>query len=65
MDGFCNMAELDDLWTVADQALAKAVALPWGPERIEALKTAGHLRNEAAVAEISKGSFRKISSDKR
>src|SRR4029078_1736819 len=29
--------QLDQLRTIADEALAKACALPWGPERIEAL----------------------------
>lgn len=60
-----TMTELDNLWAAADDALAKASALPWGPERIEALKLAGRLRNEAANVEVSAGSFRKISSEKR
>jgi hypothetical protein len=43
----------------ADAALAEARAMPWGPARIEALKQAGLLRNEAAKKEIAFGQFRK------
>jgi len=59
------MVELDPLWSMANEALAKACALPWGPERIEALKAAGRLRNEAANTEIEMGEFRKVVSEKR
>ena len=45
------MVELDRLWSIADEALAKACVLPWGPERIDALKAAARLRNEAANKE--------------
>ena len=53
------LVELDRLWSIADEALAKARALPWGPERIDALKAAARLRNEAASDEIETGEFRK------
>ena len=59
------MVELDRLWSIADEALAKACALPWGPERIDALKEAARLRNEAANTEIETGLFRKVVSEKR
>jgi hypothetical protein len=54
------MAEIDELWAKANAALAEARAMPRGPERIEALKKAGLLRNEAAEKEIALGLFRKI-----
>ena len=53
------MMELDRLWSIADEALAKACALPWGPERIDALKEAARLRNEAANKEAESGEWRK------
>ena len=59
------MVDLDRLWSIADEALAKASALPWGPERIDALKAAARLRNEAVNKEIETGDFRKVASDKR
>jgi len=34
--------------------------MPWGPARIEALKQAGLLRNEAAKKEIASVSSKKI-----
>jgi len=46
------MAEIDDLWEIAETALAKARAMPWGPERIEALKNAGILRSRAAKKQL-------------
>jgi hypothetical protein len=46
------MTKLDDLWRVANAAFIAARALPPGPKRIEALKEAGLLRNEAARQEI-------------
>jgi len=52
------MVELDPLWSMANEALAKACALPWGPERIEALKAAGRLRNEAANKAVGTVEFR-------
>ena len=42
------MAEIHDLWEIAEAALAEARAMPWGPARIAALKTAGILRSQAA-----------------
>ena len=57
------MVELDRLWSIADEALAKARALPWGPERIDALKAAALLRNEAANNEVETGEFRKDMSE--
>ncbi|HYI27728.1 MAG TPA: hypothetical protein VD863_07755 [Bradyrhizobium sp.] len=36
------MAEIDDLWEMAEAALAEARTLPWGPERIEALGKRRH-----------------------
>jgi len=59
------MVDLDRLWSIADEALAKASALPWGPERIDALKAAARLRNEAVNKEIETGEFRKVVSEKR
>ena len=59
------MAELDRLWSIADEALANACALPWGPERIDALKAAARLRNEAANKEAETGQWRKEPSKKR
>jgi hypothetical protein len=54
------MAEkLKDLWAAANEALMKAKSLPWGPERIEALRAAGLLRNRAARAEIAQGQTNK------
>jgi hypothetical protein len=53
------MTELDELWAKAEAALAEACAMPWGPQRIEALKQAGLIRNEAAKKEIALGQFRK------
>jgi len=46
------MAEIDDLWEIAETALAEARAMPWGPERIEALKNAGILRLRAAERQL-------------
>jgi hypothetical protein len=45
------MAEIDDLWEMAEAALAEARTLPWGPERIEALKN-GILRSRAAEKQL-------------
>ena len=59
------MVELDRLWSIADEALAKARALPWGPERIDALKEAARLRNEAANMQMETGEFRSVVSEKR
>ena len=59
------MVEVDHLWSKADKALAKACALPWGPQRIDALKAAARLRNEAASKEIKTGEFRKDISEIR
>ena len=59
------MGELDRLWSIADEALAKARALPWGPERIDALKEAARLRNEAANMQMETGEFRNVVSEKR
>ena len=42
------MAEIDDLWEIAEAALAEARAMPWGEKRVEALKNAGILRSRAA-----------------
>lgn len=36
----------------AEAALAKAQAMPWGPERLKALKDAGALRNAAIELEL-------------
>jgi hypothetical protein len=36
----------------AEAALAKAQAMPWGPERLEALRDAGALRNAAINKEL-------------
>ena len=57
--GVFNMSEQDNLWAAAEGLLAKATALPWGPTRIEALKEAGRLRNEAVKTVIAKGDYRK------
>jgi hypothetical protein len=43
-----QMAEIDDLWEIAESALAEARAMPWGPKRVEALREAGILRSRAA-----------------
>ena len=59
------MVELDRLWSIADEALAKARTLPWGPERIDALKEAARLRNEAANMQMETGEFRNVVSEKR
>jgi hypothetical protein len=45
----------DKLWMAADEALAKARALPWGEKRFGALKKASRLRNNAVNAELSVG----------
>ncbi|MDP1585067.1 MAG: hypothetical protein Q8M18_16725 [Bradyrhizobium sp.] len=47
------MGEIDDLWDHAETALAEARAMPWGPERIEALKNAGILRLRAAEKQLA------------
>jgi hypothetical protein len=36
----------------AEAALAKALAMPWGPERLKALQEAGLLRNAAIDLEL-------------
>jgi hypothetical protein len=36
----------------AEAALAKAKAMPWGPERLKALQEAGALRNAAIELEL-------------
>ena len=36
----------------AEAALAKALAMPWGPERLKALQEAGLLRNAAIDKEL-------------
>ena len=36
----------------AEAALAKAQAMPWGPERLKALQEAGLLRNAAIDQEL-------------
>ena len=59
------MVDLDRLWSIADEALAQASALPWGPERIDALKAAARLRNEAANMQMETGEFRNVVSEKR
>jgi hypothetical protein len=65
LEGSVVVEELDCLWSIAEEALATARALPWGPERIDALKTAGRLRNDAANKEVEAGEFRQITSEKR
>jgi hypothetical protein len=55
--------ELDQLWSIADETLAKACALPWGPERIDALKAAGRLRNEAANKVVETAEFRQLAAE--
>ena len=47
------MAEIGELWEIAEAALAEARAMPWGPERIEALRKAGLLRHRAADAQAA------------
>ena len=42
-----NVARLHDFEAEADEALAVARDMPPGPERIDALKRADHLRNAA------------------
>jgi hypothetical protein len=39
------MVETD--WEIAQRALTEALALPWGPERLEAMKKAARMRLEA------------------
>jgi hypothetical protein len=46
------MAEIDDLWEIAEAALAEARAMPGGPARIEALKNAGILRLRVAEKQL-------------
>ncbi len=45
MVGNPNMTRHHDFEAEADEALAIARDLPPGPERLDALKKAGHLRN--------------------
>ena len=59
------MAEIDEYWEIAEAALAEARAMPWGPERLIALKKVGLLRNEAALKDIALGQFRKIWPDSK
>jgi hypothetical protein len=59
------MVDLDQLWSKADEALSQACALPWGPERIDALKAAARLRNEAANKEVETGVWRTDTPKKR
>jgi hypothetical protein len=47
------MTDVDELRRKAEIALAEACAMPWGPERIEALRVAGSLRNDAANRRIA------------
>lgn len=47
------MTDIDELRQKAEIALAEACAMPWGPERIEALKVAGLLRNDAAKKQLA------------
>jgi hypothetical protein len=54
------MARIDKLWETAEAALAQANTMPWGPERLEALRKAALLRNNAVLVEIELGQFRKI-----
>jgi hypothetical protein len=46
----------------AEAALAKAQTIPWGPERIKALREAGLLRNAAIEMELkaASGSSKKL-----
>ena len=49
-----NPAVKSELATEAEKALERAQKLPGGPERIEALKEAGKLRNEACLEDLAK-----------
>jgi hypothetical protein len=41
-------ADLHAAWEEASKALEEARQMPWGPERMKALKRAGRLRYEAS-----------------
>ncbi len=47
------MDALKKMWLEADEALAKARSLSLGPTRMEGLKEASRLRNEAVKAELA------------
>jgi hypothetical protein len=41
-------ADAEAAWEEASKALEEACQMPWGPQRMEALKRAGRLRYEAS-----------------